>query len=311
MPLDLQIKAIIEEENRRNLPPYTILSPSQARQQMLEFSPPVDPEFSVKRVENLKIPQPNHELPVRLYFPEGEGPHPTVVYFHGGGWVIGDLDTHHAVCHALSKTSGCLVAAVDYRLAPEHKYPAAIEDAYAAVCWIAENASALQADSAKIAVCGESAGATLATVVSMMVRDRGGPRIALQVLVYPVTNYGFDTPSYLKCAEGYILTREKMKWFWNHYLEKEDESGHPYISPLQADNLGGLPKALVLTAEYDPLRDEGEAYAEKLRKFGVEVKLSRYESMIHGFFRMTARVKRAREALAKVSLALKGALKIV
>ena len=309
MPLDLQIKAIIEEENRRNLPSYTLLSPSQARRQMLDFSPPVDPQLSAKRVENLKISPQGHELPLRLYYPEGDSPYPTVVYFHGGGWVIGDLDTHHAVCHALSKTSGCLVVAVDYRLAPEHKYPAAIEDAYAAVCWVADNADSIEAKSDTIAVFGESAGANLATVVSMMVRDRGGPQIGLQVLVYPVTNHDFDTPSYVKCAEGYILTRDKMKWFWNHYLEDDDEPDHPYISPLKADNLVGLPPALVLTAEYDPLCDEGEAYAGKLEIYGVPVTLSRYEGMIHGFFRMTARVDGARQALAEVSQALKSTLK--
>mgnify|MGYP001819476985 CR=1 FL=1 len=308
MPLDPQIKAIIEADSKLGLPSYNMLSPAEARKQMLDLSPPVDPALTARQTKNLKIPGPKSEIPVKFYYPDGDSPYPVVVYFHGGGWVIGDLKTHNAICHALTKTSGCLVMAVDYRLAPENKYPAASEDAYAALCWVADNADSIQADANRIAVVGESAGGTLAAVVSMMIRDRGGPQIGLQVLVYPVTNHGFNTPSYLEYAEGYILTREIMKWFWNHHLKNENESDLPYVSPLRAENFGKLPPAFVVTAEYDPLRDEGEAYAHRLQEAGVKVKLSRYDGMIHGFFRMTSRVDRAREALDEVSLMLRDAL---
>ena len=187
MPLDPQVKAILEEDAEIGLPPYNELEPAAARKQMLDLTPPVDPELMAERVVDENISGPGGEIPIRLYYPKGDPPYPVVVYFHGGGWVVGNLDTHHALCHALSTSSGCLVAAVDYRLAPEHRYPAAIEDAYAATCWVVENAEAIQADSGRIAVIGDSAGGTLAAVVSMMARDKGGPEISLQVLIYTIT----------------------------------------------------------------------------------------------------------------------------
>jgi acetyl esterase len=305
MPLDPQVKLILEEDAARNLPAYNELPPPAARKQMLDLAPPVDHMLMTERVVDQKISGPGGKIPTRLYYPKGDSPFAVVVYFHGGGWVIGNLDTHHALCHALSKSSGCLVVAVDYRLAPEYRYPAAVEDAYVATCWIAENAETIQADAHRIAVLGDSAGGTLATVVAMMARDHGKPHIALQVLVYPITDYNFNTPSYLKNADGYMLTRDLMKWFWNHYLENEDFADNPYVSPLRADNLSHLPEALILTAEYDPLCDEGEAYAKRLLESGVKVKLSRYDGMIHGFFRMTARVDQARKALDEVSRMLR------
>ena len=191
MPLDPQVQIILEEDAARNLPAYHQLSPLAARKQMLDLSAPVDPQLMADRVVDQRIPGPGGEIPIRLYYPEGNPPFAVVVYFHGGGWVIGDLDSHHALCHALSKSSGCLVAAVDYRLAPENRYPAAIEDAYAATCWVAENAEAIQADARRIAVAGDSAGGTQATVASMMARDHGKPNIALQVLIYPITDHNF------------------------------------------------------------------------------------------------------------------------
>ena len=301
MPLDPQVQIILQQETERGLPPYNELSPLEARQQMLSLSPPVDPELSVRKVDDLRISGPLNEIPIRLYYPEGTSPYPVIVYFHGGGWVIGNLETHNAICHALAKTSGCLVAAVDYRLAPEHRYPAAIEDAYAATSWICKNASRIQADPLRMAVMGESAGGALATVVSMMARDQDDRRIALQVLVYPVTDNNFNTSSYLNYGEGYSLTRDLMIWFWNHYLGNKENAGQPYASPLRAENLSNLPDALILTAEYDPLCDEGESYAKKLQKSGVNVTLTRYDGMIHGFFRMTSKLDKAKGALTQVT----------
>lgn len=301
MPLDSQIEKIFEEAAALELPAYQDLSPTEARKQMLDLTPPVDPFLTVKRVEDRSIPGPDGYIPIRLYYPSGDPPFAVLVYFHGGGWVIGDLDTHHGVCHALAKTSGCLVVSVDYPLAPEHRYPAAVEDAYAATKWVAENSDVIQANSDRLAVGGDSAGGHLAAVVAMMARDRKGPRIDLQVLIYPITDCSFNTPSYIENGEGYMLTRDLMKWFWNHFIEDEDEANDPYISPLRAENLSDLPPALIITAEYDPLRDEGEGYGKRLQEAGVKVVLSRYDGMIHGFLRMTARLDKAKDALDEVA----------
>jgi len=309
MPLDPQVKKILQEAAALNLPAYQDLSPSAARKQMLDLTAPVDPLMTVDRVEDRSIPGPKSDIPVRLYYPEGEPPFAAVVYFHGGGWVIGSLDTHHGLCHALAKKSGCLVVSVDYRLAPEHRHPAAVEDAYAAAGWVAENAAALQADPQRIALAGDSAGGHLAAVVAQMARDRRGPCFVLQVLIYPITDCNFETSSYLNNADGCMLTRAMMKWFWNHYLETKALADDPYVSPLRAKDFNNLPPALVITAEFDPLRDEGEAYAAKLRQAGVNVKTIRYEGMIHGFFRMTSRLDKANEALDEVAEGIKRFLK--
>lgn len=310
MPLDPQVIKILKEAESLGLPAYQDLSPTEARKQMLDQAPPVDPVLSVQRVEDRSIPGPAGEIPIRVYYPAGDAPFATLVYFHGGGWVIGDLDTHHGFCHALAKTSGCLVVAVDYRLSPEHRYPAAVEDAYAATTWVAENSDALQADSNRLAVAGDSAGGHLAAVAALMARDRKGPRIDLQIMIYPITDYSFNTLSYIENKEGYMLTQDLMKWFWNHFIEDESQADDPYVSPLRAKNLSDLPPALIVTAEYDPLRDEGEAYAKKLQEAGVKVTLSRYPGMIHAFIRMTARLDKANEALDQVAGTLREVFKI-
>jgi acetyl esterase len=238
---------------------------------------------------------------VRAYSPGGPGPHPALVYYHGGGWVIGDLHTHDGLCRSLTNAARCAVLSVDYRLAPESKYPVAVEDSYAALLWIAANADRLGIDRRRIAVGGDSAGGNLATVVALAARDRKGPRLALQVLIYPVTDHDLDTRSYVENATGYVLTREGMRWFWNHYLARDAQGREPYASPLRASSLAGLPPALVITAEYDPLCDEGEAYAARLRDSGVPVTLTRYPGMFHGFVRMTNILDKARTALDEIA----------
>ena len=308
MPLDPQVMQILAEDSKPGLPAYHRLSPSQARQQMLDNSPLVNPELSACQVKDSTIPGSGAPLPIRCYYPQGDPPFPVVVYFHGGGWIMGNLDTHNAICHALANTSGCLVVAVDYRLAPEHKFPAATKDAFTATCWVSHNADHIGADARRMAIMGESAGATLSTVTCMMIRERGGPRLTLQVLVYPVTDCSFLTRSHKKYADGYMLTREMMNWIWDQYLTDKRDAEHPHVSPLRAKSLRNLPPALVLTAEYDPLCDEGKAYAGRLKQDGVKVRYSLYEGMVHGFFRMTDRVDRARQALQEVSSALKEAL---
>ncbi len=302
MPLDPQVVPILEEAERGL--PLPDLSPQEARDQMRANAAPVDPECSAAEVRDIEIPGGRGPIPTRLYYPGRDGPLPLVAFFHGGGWVIGDLETHDAICHALACRSGCIVASVDYRLAPEHPYPAAAEDSYDATRWLAENAASLGANAHRLAVCGDSAGGNLAAVVPLMARERGGPAIAFQVLIYPVTDCDFERASYRDNAEGYMLTRDAMIWFWDHYLSDADARRAPHASPLHAAELGKLPDALVITAEYDPLRDECEAYARKLEEAGVPVTLTRYDGMIHGFFRMTAKLDQAKRALEEVAGAL-------
>lgn len=248
----------------------------------------------VAKVEERTIPGPAVAIPVRIYTPPGESPFPALIYFHGGGWVVGNLDTHDVCCRDLANGARCIVVSVDYRLSPENKFPAAADDAYAAALWVAEQASALGVDSNRIAVGGDSAGGNLATVACLMARDRGGPALIYQVLIYPVTDFNLDTPSYRENAEGYYLTREKMAYFWNQYLANQADGAHSYASPLRRVDLRGLPPALVVTAGYDPLRDEGETYARRLEEAGVAVTLARYQDMIHGFLLMGRFLEQAR-----------------
>jgi acetyl esterase len=260
-----------------------------AREMYLGMRPPTA-GAAVAKVEDRRIPGggDGEEINVRLYTPTaGDGPFPVIVYFHGGGWVIGDLETHDHWCRTLASGAGAVVAAVDYRLAPESRFPAAVEDCYAATRWAAANASSLGADPGRLAVAGDSAGGNLAAVVSQLARDRGGPRIAFQLLLCPVTEYGFETASYRDNADGYLLTKSGMLWFWHHYLaDPAAQAGDVRASPMRAASLAGLPPAHVVTAEYDVLRDEGEAYASKLRAAGVAVTHTRYDGQIHNFFTM-------------------------
>jgi acetyl esterase len=267
---------------------------------------PGEPE-PVAHVENRRIPGPSGEIPVRLYRPESRDPLPVLVYFHGGGFVLCDLDTHDGPCRSLANAAGCAVVSVDYRLAPEHRFPAAPEDCYAATRWVAECGRELGVDPARIAVGGDSAGGNLTAVVAQMARDRRGPRLAFQLLVYPVADARFDTASYRDNAEGYFLTANMMKWFWRKYLADPADAENPYASPLRAKDLAGLPPGLCITAEFDPLRDEGEAYAARLREAGVRVATSRYDGMFHGFFGMGALIDQGRTAVAEAASALRKA----
>lgn len=307
MPLDPQVREFLDELAALDPPPLTDLTPEEARANTLAETVLMGPAEPVAKKEDRQIPGPHGPIPIRIYTPEGEGPFGVFVYYHGGGWVVGDIPSHEGVCCALANGAGCVVVSVDYRLAPEYKYPAAADDCYAATKWVAENAESFGGDSSRIAVGGDSAGGNLAAVVTLMARDRGGPAICFQVLVYPVTDFNFNRPSYVENAEGYFLTREGMQWFWNHYLGDERDGAEPYASPLREKDLSSLPPALVLTAEYDPLRDEGEEYAARLRTAGVPTRLTRYDGMIHAFFRRTDQFARAEEAQAEVAEALRKA----
>jgi acetyl esterase/lipase len=308
MPLDPQTKKLIDATLALNQPPTERMTPEQARESLRTRTAALGPAEDVARIDEHRVPVNGGEITVRCYTPRAAGPLPALVFFHGGGWVIGDLETHDGLCRSLANAAGCLVASVDYRLAPEHKYPVAAEDAFAATRWVATHAQRLGADGRRLAVGGDSAGGNLAAVVSLMARERGGPPLRFQLLVYPVTHHSFDTPSYRECADGYLLTRASMVYFWDHYLRSPEDGRQPYASPLLAADLSGLPPALVITAEYDVLRDEGEAYAARLREAGVSVALTRHPGVIHGFLRMLNQLDRARIARDEAAALLRKAL---
>lgn len=301
MPLHPEVEKLLAEFEAADLPLVNEVPPAIARRQMADLAPPVDLDHSARRIEDRTLAGPGGEIPLRVYQPPGEGPFPVVVFCHGGGWVVGDLHTHNALCNMLSSICRSIVVAVDYRLAPENRYPAAAEDAYAALCWAAENAAEIGGRPGKIVVVGDSAGGNLVTVATLMARDRGGPPVAGQVLVYPVIDCDFETSSYRTYAEGYMLTRSVMQWFWEQYTPKLERARETYVAPLHAASLENLPPALVITAEYDTLRDEGEAYARRLEEAGCRVQLTRYDGMIHGFFRMPHRLSTARQAIDEVA----------
>jgi acetyl esterase len=309
MPLDPQARALLEQISAAGIPPVSTLSVAEARRATAARRALVagEPE-PVDRVEDGAIPGPDgRRMAVRVYRPGGERPLPVLVYFHGGGWVLGDLESHDAVCRGLANAAGCTVLSVDYRLAPEHKFPAAAEDAYAAAQWASAHAAEIGGDGTRLAVGGDSAGGNLAAVVAQMARDRGGPALAYQLLIYPVTDHAFDTRSYLENADGYLLTRGDMIWFWRHYLPSEAEGSNPYAAPLRAKDFRGLPPALVITAEFDTLRDEGEAYAARLREAGVPAESRCYPGMIHGFVGSAEVLDAGKRAIRQAGEALRAA----
>ncbi len=259
-------------------------------------------EEPVARIEDWMIPGSGLGIPARVYTPSGEvGPLPILVFFHGGGWVFGTLETHNDICRTLCHRSGSLVVSVDYRRAPEHRFPTALEDCCAAVRWCAGHAAEIGGDPTRLAVAGDSAGGNLAAAVALCLRDEGGPTLALQALIYPVTNCAFDTASYHQYAAGYGLTRDMMRYFWKSYLSRPADANLSAASPLQAADLAGLPPALVLTAQYDVLRDEGEAYAARLAQAAVPVRCTRYLEMNHGFVQLGALCDPALRGLVEIA----------
>jgi acetyl esterase/lipase len=296
MPLDDQVRTYLDRLAELGIQPVDRLTPEEARRQAEEAAPALfGPTDEVAAVEDVDV----GGVPVRLYSPAEQPGLPLIVYFHGGGWVACSVNTHDGTCRALAARSGCRVASAGYRLAPEHRFPAAVEDAWTVTRWAFEQAPA-------VAVAGDSAGGNLAAVMAIRARDAGLP-LAFQALVYPVTDHRFDRESYTANAEGYFLTRDAMRWYWAHYLGGAD-GGQPEASPLRAGSLAGVAPALVVVCEYDPLRDEGVEYAARLREAGVPVALSEYEGMIHGFVRLAAVTGRTHVLLDELAAALRRAL---
>ena len=307
MPITAEVQEILKL--RAAAPAMHTLSVEEARISSAAARIQPDPPEPVARIEDFTIPGPAGDIPVRLYSPDPDTQLPVLVYYHGGGWVIGDLDSHDPLCRTLANRANVVVLSVHYRLAPEHKYPAAADDSYAAAQWVSEHGAEIGADGSRIAVCGDSAGGNLSAVVSLMARDRGGPGLRGQVLIYPVTNLDFGTDSYRDNGDGSKgLSEDGMRWFWQHYVRTQSEGFEPYASPLRADTIADLPPALVITAEYDALRDEGELYADRLERGGVTTQLTRYDGVIHGFVGMFAAVPEGNTAVNQIAEFLKETL---
>jgi len=308
--LDPEIQPIVDLMNANPDPPGSFPPVELARATHdLETAELSGPGPRVAEVRDLEVPGPGGPIPVRVFRPEGTGPLALAAYLHGGGWVMGSLDGFDPLCRALANESGAVVASIDYRLAPEHPFPAAPDDARAALRWLHEHAAELGADPGRMGVAGDSAGANLATVAARRLRDEGDSPLRFQALVYPVTDSALNTPSYRESSEGFGLSAASMKRFWELYLNGAD-GRRPDASPLQAEDLSGLPPAFVLTVRDDVLRDEGEAYAAALEAAGVPVTLRRYDGAIHGFFRWIARTEISRRAVAEVGAALRTALAV-
>ncbi|GAA1743298.1 alpha/beta hydrolase [Luedemannella helvata] len=297
MPLHPQVEAARARRQRDRVPPLYTLSLAEARAaDLASIQAGGGAVIDVREVLDETVPGPDGPVPIRRYRPVAGDRLPTLVYFFGGGWTLGNLDTSDGICRALAASAGCQVIAVGYRLAPEAKFPAAVYDCLAAVEWVAANPDAAGADPRRLAVGGDSAGGNLAAAVTLLAAERGGPPLVGQLLVYPNTEYGSQTASMRDNADPLLFNRTSVDWYWSHYLADPADGAHPLASPLRAPDLAGLPPALVITAEYDPLRDEAEAYAHRLREAGVPVTLSRYEGMVHGFFAMAGDLDSGRVA---------------
>ena len=303
--LSPEMRGFLEAAASQGGPAIESLPAPEARQVAHHLKPLGGEPEPVAQIADRKVLGRSGEIPIRVYAPDGDGPFPGVVFLHGGGWVLCDLDTHDTICRAISKRAGCVVVAVDYRLAPEHKFPAALDDCFDVTRWVASNAPALRIDPKRLVLAGDSAGGNMATVIASKSRN-GGPSVALQVLVYPVINMtSFDTPSHREFPEGHFVTRSSMEWFKSNYFSSASDTRNPDASPYFIENLNGMPPALVLTAECDPLRDEGEAYAKRLQASGTAVTLTRYDGMIHPFLNFMGISAGAQKAIDQIAAAVR------
>ena len=313
MSLDPQARALLDAAKAAGAPEMWELTPDQARAEYLRRTERVRADVDIYRVEDRQIPGPVQPIKVRVYTPQvsqEQASLPVLVWYHGGGFVIGDLDSHDSACRALANQTECLVVAVDYRLAPEHKFPGAVEDCEAALHWVAAHATELGGDPGRIAVGGDSAGGNLAAVVALLAREKGGPKLCFQLLIYPCVAPEPETPSHHQFAEGYLLTRKTITWFFKQYLRSSKDTLDPRYAPLEEKDLSSLPPSLVIVAGFDPLRDEGVDYAKALIEAGNKVTLSNYEGMIHGFYLMGGMIDKANQAIEESARHLKEAFAV-
>ncbi|MFE7513656.1 alpha/beta hydrolase [Streptomyces sp. NPDC057540] len=307
MPFDPEFQALYDQRAAQGGRPLYTMTLEEARAADLAAvqAGAGEPE-PVAEVLDTTIPGPGGPLPVRVYRPSAaQGPLPVLVYFFGGGWTLGSIETGDAICRSLANAAGCLTIAVGYRLAPEHKFPAAVDDCHAGVRWIAEHVGRFGGDATRIAVAGDSAGGNLAAAVTLRNRDAGGPALVAQLLVYPNTDYLADTDSRRENTDPLLFNDKSVHWYWDNYLGTAEDGADPLASPLRAADHSGLPPALVITAEYDPLRDEGEQYATRLRESGVPVESVRYHGVAHGFFAMAGTLDAGRRAVAHAAAHLR------
>ncbi len=307
MPVDKQIAPILQQFSELPAPDYSQLDAAQYRQ-FFDDMQPVIPGEPMSEVRNLRVAGAVGELDARLYRPSEKRELPLLVYFHGGGFVVGNLDTHDNLCRSLARQTEAVVVSVAYRLAPEHPFPAAPLDCYQATCWLVEHTAELGVDGSRLALAGDSAGGNMALAVSQLAAQHQGPKIRYQCLFYPVTDVRNDSPSYVEFAEGYFLTANMMDWFWQQYLPEAGQGDDPLASPLRAASLAQMPPTTLITAEFDPLRDQGEAFARRLREAGVSVREQRCDGMIHGFISMAPVVERAAQVLSEAAADLRRAL---
>jgi acetyl esterase len=307
VPLDPQAKLLLKQLSVQGARLNQLSIEEIRKNKRMQIPLAGKPEQVAKVVEQ-KVPVQDGMIKVRIYIPHGKGNFPVFVYFHGGGFVYGDLDTVDTPLRAVTNRSGCIVVSVDYRLAPEYKFPIAPEDCYAATCWVAENIATFQGDPTRIAVGGDSAGGNLAAVVTLLARQLKKPPIIFQVLIYPCTDWSRETASQREYGKGFMLEKENILWAKKHYLTSDEDQYNPLASPLLAEDLRDLPPALIITAEYDPLRDEGEAYGKRLKDDGVAVQIARYSGMIHGFFCYAGVIDKGQKLIEHVSGALSHAL---
>lgn len=308
MPLDPQAKAMLDQEAARGGPPLHTMTAAAARAAIDASIDRVTPRETVAAVEDRAIPGPHGPIPVRIYTPVGDGPFPILVYFHGGGWVVCSIETHDAWSRHIANKIGCVVVSVDYRQAPEHKFPTAVDDCYTAIQWAAAHAASFDADGTRVAVAGDSAGGTLSAVVCLLARDRGGPPLAYQVLITPATDYyNLDLPSYRDNATGYGMDTADVIWLMDLYLPRDVDRDDFRAFPLRAKDHSNLPPAMVITAEYDSLRDDGDLYAARLREAGVPVIWARYDGMTHNFPLAYAVLDRGEQAVEEMAAALRAA----
>jgi acetyl esterase len=293
MPLNPQVKALLDQE-----------AGHPAKGIPVPRTPP-----DVANVADLTVPGPESPLRLRSYTPHGAGPFPVVLWLHGGGWVQGTIEANDATCRFLTDASRAIVLAVDYRLAPQTRFPGPLEDCYAALAWAGANATSIGGDPSRLAVAGASAGGNLAAAAALMARDRGGPRLAHQTLVYPITDLAMGTESYRLFATGHRLTADSMASYIAQYIGSEADKRNPYAAPILASDLSGLPPAHIITAEYDVLRDEGEAYGKRLAEAGIRTRVSRYPGMIHTFFNAMVGFDKTYEAIAEAGAELRRSLR--